>query len=134
MRFPTLSLALSMAMLASLVGQADAQPRRAAAVSDDGQGTTQCAIERIAMARGGAALLCGGTLYAFNGGTAPGGISAFMSWAIDARSRQASARDTITIEYGPADAAHQAICADINMPAPTNRQSISCRALRAAYR
>ena len=134
MRMPTLSLALSMAMLASLAGQADAQPRRAAAATDDGQGTTQCAIERIAMARGGAALLCGGTLYAFNGGTTPGGISAFMSWALDAQARQTSARNTITIEHGPADAAHQAICADINMPSPSNRQPISCRAIRATYR
>lgn len=127
-------LTLSLALLIALPAISDAQPRRARDAANDSETTAHCAIERIAVARGGGALLCGGTLYAFNGGTAPGGISAFMSWAIDARSRQASARDTITIEHAQSDAAHQAICADINMPAPTNRQSISCRALRAAYR
>ena len=115
---------------------AEAQQRaiHTAQPAEPASGQENCRIERIVMARGGAALLCDGRLYAFDGGSQPGGISAFMSWAIDARGRQASARDSVTIVFGPADAAHQAICDAADMPGPTNRQPITCRAIHAAHR
>lgn len=124
---------IAMLVLAQAAG-AQQRARMNTQSAETGSGTESCQIQRIAISRGGAALLCGSRLYAFDGGTAPGGISAFMSWALDARSRQASARDTITIEFEPANNVHQAICAAVNMPGPTNRQPLTCRAIRAAYR
>jgi len=99
--------------------------------------TEQCRIDNIAFARSGVALIarCGEgvrTILATDGGNRPGGVSAFMNWAIEAQNGQTSARDTLTINHRNPGAASQAICNELNPSGPSRRASIPCREIVSA--
>jgi hypothetical protein len=120
------------ALVFSSFAAADAQQRAMrGAQSDRAQdGVAYCNIGDVVFARGGAGFVCelenGPALMATDGGTRPGGISAFMSWLIDAGNRQGSARGFITVNYEAADAATQAICDASRLRGASNRSPIPC--------
>ena len=99
--------------------------------------TEECRIENVAFARSGVALIarCGEgvrTVLATDGGNRPGGVSAFMSWAIDAQNGQTSGRDTLTINHRNPGAASQAICDELGLSGPSRRNTAPCREIVSA--
>jgi hypothetical protein len=120
------------ALLASLVGNAEAQRRAMTGAQNDraGDGVAYCNIGDIVFAREGAGFVCevenGPALMATDGGTRPGGISAFMTWMIDTQNRQGSTRGFITVNYEAADNATQAICDASRLRGASNRLPIAC--------
>lgn len=127
-------LLFALVLLTSFAAAADAQqrPMRGAQNADrPGPGSAQCRIAETAFTRGGAGFVCdmgsdGRVFMATDGGTQPGGISAFMSWLIDANDGQVSARDSITVNYEAADSATQAICDATGLRGTSARNPITC--------
>lgn len=126
-------VAFAFACLALTCSGAFAQTRQATISQDarPGPGAAQCRIAEIVVARGGAGFVCdmgsdGRVLMATDGGTQPGGVSAFMSWILDAKNSQTSARAHITVNYEAADTATQAVCDASALRGQTARQPITC--------
>ncbi|MEE2525797.1 hypothetical protein V0U79_05415 [Hyphobacterium sp. HN65] len=127
----TLTAAL---LLVSAASAADAQRRVMTGAQDTGMldsGSIECRIAETAFTRGGGGFVCdtgptGRIFMATDGGTRPGGISAFMSWLIEARNSQTSARDSITVHYDTADNASQAICDETGLRGASARNPIPC--------
>ena len=97
----------------------------------------QCQIESIAYARSGVAIIgtCaegGRMVLASDGGTRPGGVSAFISCAIAAEAGQTSRRNLVTIRHRDPNSATQAICAELAVPGPTRRAGAPCREIVSA--
>ena len=124
-------LALSACITTPVMAQDTGTARVREPVSD------QCQIESIAYARSGVAIIgmCregGRMVLASDGGTRPGGVSAFISWAIAARAGQASPRNMVTIRHRDPNSATQAICAELAVPGPTRRAGAPCREIVSA--
>lgn len=127
-------MVLTLACLAAFGGDAFAQQRAISAAQTEerpGPGATQCRIGEIVYARGGAGFVCvtgsdGRILMATDGGTRPGGIAAFMSWLIEAKNNQTTARDVVTVNYDAADAATQEVCDASGLRAVAVRSPITC--------
>jgi len=124
-------LALAAGITTPALAQDTGTTRLRDAVSD------QCQIDSIAYARSGVAIIgtCGEggpMVLASDGGTRPGGVSAFTSWAIAAKAGQTSRRNTVTIRHREPGSATQAICAELAAPGPTRRQGAPCREIVSA--
>jgi hypothetical protein len=127
-------LILVLASFMLIAGDALAQQRARpgeVAMERPGPGAAQCRIAEIVFARDGAGFVCdmgsdGRVLMATDGGTRPGGISAFMSWLIETDGNQTSARATITVNYEAADAATQSICDASGLRGASARSPITC--------
>ncbi|WP_421790163.1 hypothetical protein [Hyphobacterium sp.] len=120
-------------MFAGMFALADAQQRamRGAQSERPGPGSTQCLIRETVFTRGGAGFVCdqgsdGRVLMATDGGTRPGGVSAFVTWLIEADNNQVTTVDFITVNYEAADAATQAICDASGLRGASNRSPIPC--------
>ena len=134
------AIVISVAAAMIIAPVAEAQQRASARPAQQANAiqTSLCRVEAVAAARGGVAFVCveGGsnrTLIASDGGARPGGVSAMMTWMIDARDNSASNRGGATVRHQAPSAAAQRICDDLALPGPTNRQPRPCRELVAAY-
>ena len=125
-RSTLISLALTVCVASPVLAQDTGTTRLREPVSD------LCLIDSLAYARSGVAIIgtCGegGRLVlATDGGTRPGGVSAFISWAIAAKAGHTSRRNMVTIRHRDPSPATQAICAELAVPGATRRQGATCR-------
>jgi len=126
-----IGLALTIAYMAPAQAQDTGTSRVREPVRDE------CQIESIAFARSGVAIVAtcgegGRLILVTDGGNRPGGVSAFISWALAAKSGQTSRRNTVTINHRDPNSASQAICAELAVSGQTRRQGTQCREIVSA--
>ncbi len=123
----------------SIAAPAEAQRASARSIQDTAAvETTQCSIASTGVSRSGTAFVCeagdaGCMLIASDGGTPAGGVSSITSWLIDARSRQTSARSSVTVRHAEPGQAEQRICDEFALRGASNRQPMTCRALVSVH-